>query len=145
MNHTKKLFLTLFVLCMLVFSLAATVSAHDVGSWTKNIAGYASWEADVTREKYVSNEDAVFNVTHPNAYIYWHGTTNGTSVYMEAWEYPEQMEDNYHTEFDFVVNDNNRECATWYPYYYTGTCKLHIYNYHSSMVDTKGTWAPDSD
>ncbi len=138
MNKRKRVFLVLALLSLLVFAFTTTAYARDIGSWTKNIDEYSSWYGTRTQTKFHSSEGAVFNVTHPDAYIWVHGTNDGTVVFMEFYKA---------TDGSWIggaahVGDNTRRISSCiHPC--TGETYLGISNPNGCMVDTKGTWSPD--
>ncbi len=139
MNKRKRVFFILALLSVFMFVFATTAYARDIGSWTKNIDEYSSWYGTVTHTKFHSSEGAVFNVTHPNAYIWVHGTNSGAIVFMDFYK----AADGSWIGGAALVADNTRRISScMYPY--TGETYLGISNPNGYMVDTKGTWSPDA-
>ncbi len=145
MNKRRKFFV-LTILCVLSFTFVTTAYARDIGSWTKNLNGYSSWVGTVTQTRYHSTEKAVINFTHPNAYVWWHGTNNAATVEVQAFKvndftcYTVNADDPNLN--DITVNDNERQYQKWSANF-TGETYLTLQNLNSTMIDTKGTWSPD--
>ncbi len=137
MNKRKRVFFILALLSVFLFVFTTTAYARDIGSWTKNIDEYSGWNGTVTQTKFHSSEGAVFNVTHPNAYIWVHNTNDGTVVHMYAKKTTDgkMFSGAYIGDGDRVVSS----CVSSY----TGETYLNIINPNGCMIDTKGTWSPD--
>ncbi len=144
MDKKKSKWIVLLITCVCFFTFITTAYARDIGSWTKNLSGNQYWEGTVTQTRYHSTEDAVMNFTHPNAYVWWHGTNSSTNVYVQAFC---DGDISCYTQdivppCDNMVDDNTRVYQNWYGNF-TGETYLILRNVYSTMIDTKGTWSPD--
>ncbi len=143
MKKKRRIFLILSLLSLIMFAFTTTAYARDIGSWTKNLYADQRWNGTVTRTKYHSTERAVFNVTHPNAYIRVHGTNNGADVYIDGVSASNEIYNTcYNGTQENRISDDSRIYKHWNTYL-TGETYLTIWNHHDFMVDTKGTWSPD--